>query len=81
MNVISSTILRNNLSSVISEIGKNEYLLVTQRGKIASAIVDIDFFEDLIALANKKYVSSIKKAREEYKNGDIFSHGEVFGEV
>lgn len=82
MNVINATVLRNNLADVISEVKKNkEYLLVSKRGKITSAIVDIDLFEDLMALSNKKYLKSIEKARREYENGDVFSHEDAFGEI
>ncbi|MBU2592001.1 MAG: type II toxin-antitoxin system Phd/YefM family antitoxin [Patescibacteria group bacterium] len=82
MNVINATTLRNNLADSLAAIEKSkEYLLVAKRGKIRSAIVDIDFFEDLLALANKKYLKSIKKAREEYQKGETFTHQEVFGEI
>ena len=40
-----------------------------------------DLFVDLITLTNKRYLQSIKKAREEYKTGDTFSHMEVFGKT
>ncbi|PJE68934.1 hypothetical protein COU96_02555, partial [Candidatus Shapirobacteria bacterium CG10_big_fil_rev_8_21_14_0_10_38_14] len=81
MDTITTTTLRNNLADAIDEVTKKNYLLVAKRGKITSALVSIDLFEDLIALSNKKYLASIKKAREEYKKGDIFSHQQVFGEV
>ena len=82
MNIVSSTVLRNNLADTLVEVSqKKDFLLVAKRGKITSALVNIDFFEDLIALTNKKYQESIKKAREEYRRGEIFSHGEVFGEI
>ncbi|MFH1826857.1 MAG: type II toxin-antitoxin system Phd/YefM family antitoxin [bacterium] len=82
MNVINTTVLRNNLASVLEEVQKkNKYLLIARKKKITSAIVDIDLFEDLLALTNKKYVNSIKKAREEYEKGDIFTHEQVFGEI
>ena len=81
MNTITATTLRNNLADAIKEVAKKNYLLVAKRGKITSALVSIDLFEDLIALTNKKYLASIKKAREEYKKGDVLTHGQVFGEV
>ena len=78
---ISATTLRNNLADSLDHIShKADYLLVKRGHKIVSALVNIDLFEDLLALTNKKYLESIKKAREEYKNGDIFSHDEVFGQ-
>jgi PHD/YefM family antitoxin component YafN of YafNO toxin-antitoxin module len=82
MNVISSTILRNNLADALSTITKKkDFLLVSKKGKITSAIVDIDLFEDLLALANKDYLKSIKEARNDYKKGRVKTFEEVFGEV
>lgn len=81
MNIVSSTILRNNLSDSLSEVNKKDFLLVARKGKINSALVNIDFFEDLLALADKKYLASIKKARAEYKNNDFLTHEQVFGEI
>lgn len=82
MNIISATVLRNNLADSLKEIEeKKDYLLVARRGKISSALVNLDLFEDLLDLADKKYINSIKKAREQYKKGEVFSHDEVFGEV
>lgn len=82
MTVVNSTVLRNNLADAIKEVSnKKDYLLVAKRGKITSALVDIELFEDLLALSNKKYLTSIKKARQEYEKGDIFTHSQAFGEV
>lgn len=81
MNVVNTTVLRSNLSDTLKEVNaKKGYLLVAKKGKITSAIVNIDLFEDLLALTNNKYLESIKKAREEYKKRETFSHGQVFGE-
>ncbi len=81
MNVINATVLRNNLADAMEEVSKKDYLLVAKKGKITSAIVNIELFEDLLALANKDYVKSIQKAREEYESGDVFSHEQAFGEI
>lgn len=82
MNTVNTTLLRNKLADVIREVAKRKkYMLVAKRGKITSALVDIEFFEDLLALSNKKYLASIKKARKEYEKGNILTHQEVFGEV
>jgi PHD/YefM family antitoxin component YafN of YafNO toxin-antitoxin module len=82
MTVVSVTTLRNNLADTIDEVVKNrDYLLVAKRGKINSALVNIDLFEDLLALVNKKYLRSIKKAREESENGELLTHEKVFGEI
>lgn len=82
MNIINATVLRNNLSDALNEVsGDKDYLLVAKKGKITSALVNIDLFEDLLALSNNDYLKSIKAAREDYKKGDVFSHEQIFGEV
>ena len=82
MNIINTTVLRNNLADSLNEVvNKKDNLLVAKKGKITSAIVNIDLFEDLLALTNKNYVKSIKKARKEYEKGDFFTHDQVFGNV
>ena len=65
----------------MKQVAKKDYLLVAKKGKITSALVNIDLFEDLLALANKKYLASIKKAREEFKKGEVLTHQQVFGEL
>lgn len=81
MNIVTTTILRNNLADVIAEVERKKYLLVAKKGNITSALVNIDLFEDLIALVNKKYLKSIKQARAEYKKGDVFTHDQIFGKL
>ena len=82
MNIINATILRNNLSDALKKVNADKkYLLVAKKGKITTAIVDIELFEDLLALANSNYLESIKKARAEYKKGDVLTHEQVFGEL
>lgn len=82
MNIINATVLRNNLADSIKEVQKRkDYLLIAKRGKISSALVSLDLLEDLLELSDTKYLESIKKSREEYEKGDVFSHDEVFGEI
>jgi len=82
MNVITTTILRNNLADTLKEITKKrDYFLVAKKNQIKAALVNIDLFEDLLALTNKKYLKSIKKARREYETGDFFTHNQVFGNI
>lgn len=82
MNIVTTTVLRNNLANTLKEVNsKKDYLLVAKKGKITSAIVNIDLFEDLLALSNKKYLQSIKQARQEYQNKNLLTHDEIFGEI
>lgn len=82
MNTITTTILRNNLADVIEEISnKKDYLFVAKKGRITSALVGIDFFEDLLALSDKKFLNQIKKSRKEFEEGKVFTHEEIFGKL
>lgn len=81
MNTITSTTLRNNLSDTLDEVSNKEYLLIARGKKIAHALISIDFLEDLLALKNKKYLASIKKARKEYESGDTLTNDQVFGDL
>jgi len=82
MNIVTTTVLRNNLADSLKEVtNKKDYLLVSKKKKVTSAIVNIDLFEDLLALASKEYKESIKKARKEYEEGKNFTHEQVFGEI
>lgn len=78
---ISSTNLRDHLADVMSETKKNNFFIVTKKGNPKSAIVDIDFFEDLLAASDKKYLKSIKEARDQYKRGEVSSFEDVFGDL
>lgn len=82
MNVISTTVLRNNLAGSLEEVDKKrDYLLVAKKGRVTSALVNIDLFEDLLALMNKEYVKTIQQARKEYEKGEIFTHDQAFGDI
>ena len=82
MNIVNATVLRNNLSDALNEVNKGkDFLLVAKKGKIISALVNIDLFEDLLAFSNKDYLKSIKEARADYRKGNIFSHDQIFGEI
>ena len=43
-------------------------------------MVSLDLPEELLSLADNAYLKSIKQARKEYKNGEVFSHETAFGE-
>jgi len=81
MNVISSTKLRNNLADALKKVKADKYLLVSHRGKIQTAIVDIDMLEDILELSDSKYLKSIRESREQYKKGEYYTFEEVFGNI
>ncbi len=82
MTTINSTTLRNNLADSLNFIADSkDFMLITSKGEIRSALVNIDLFEDLLAGSNKEYLQSVQEAREQINKGDVFTHSEVFGEL
>lgn len=78
---VKATVLRDHLADALEEVGKTDYLLVTKRGRPVSALVNLDFFEDLLALAGTEYAQSIKEARADYQAGRTVRHDDLFGEL
>lgn len=81
MQTITATTMRNNLATTLNQVDELDYLLIARNDKIKTALVNIDFFEDLLALSKPEYLKSIKKARLDYQNKKTFSHQDVFGEL
>ncbi len=81
MNIVSSTKLRSNLAEALKKVKKDKYLLVSHRGKVNSAIVDIDMLEDILELSDKEYLASIKRSREQFERGEYYTFDEVFGNI
>ena len=79
---IETTKLRNNLAAAIAEVNeKEDFLVITKKGEPVAGIVDLDVLEDLEALKSKKFIASIKEAREQIKKGEFYTHEEVFGDL
>lgn len=78
---IAAARFRNNFASTLDAIKDDDILIVTRRGKKERVILDIDKFEDLLAANNPAYLKIIAKARNEAKNGEVFSVEEVFGNL
>lgn len=80
---VKATTLRDHLSDALAEVSGKEvdFLIVTKRGRPVSALVNIDFFEDLLALASPPYLNSIAEARADYAAGRTVGHEELFGEL
>jgi PHD/YefM family antitoxin component YafN of YafNO toxin-antitoxin module len=75
---ITASNLRSNLAAALDSVSPRDLLIVTRRGKQEKAIVDLDKLEDLMAASDPKYLESIKTARQQYKNGEVFSLEEAF---
>jgi hypothetical protein len=79
---IDTTDLRNNLSATIKSLGKDDILFIKSRGKLTGkVIIDDEVLEDLLLLHDSDYLKSIAKARQDIKQGDVYTFDEVFGDV
>ncbi len=46
-----------------------------------SALVNLDFLEDLLAAHSPQFRKSIREARADYRAGRVHTHQEVFGRL
>ena len=76
---IDATDMRKNLSDALDAVAKSQdILLVKRRGKVESALIDVDMLEDLLAASNPEYLKSIANARA---SKDWYTPEEVFGDL
>lgn len=76
---IDASDMRKNLSEALDAVRDNKnIILVKRRGKVESALIDIDSLEDMLAVQNPDYVKSIARARADKKT---HTPKEVFGEL
>lgn len=79
--LIDTTTLRSNLAEAMETATKDNFLVVLKNNRPHLALVDLDFFEDLLSSVHPQYLQSIKQARADLKAGRLFSHLEVFGDL
>jgi len=80
--IVKTTTLRDHLADILKEVStKKGYFIVTKKGRPVSALVNLDFFEDLLAATSPEYLENIKEACADYKAGRTFDHEEIFGEL
>lgn len=79
---IPATTLRNHLSDTLKAVDLHQkYLVITRKNRPVSVLVDLDFFEELLASHSPRYLKSIRQAREDYKRHRTLTHQEVFGSL
>jgi PHD/YefM family antitoxin component YafN of YafNO toxin-antitoxin module len=80
--MIPATTLRHHLADALKAIEKSEdFFLITKKDKPVSVMVDIDFFEDLMAAASPGYLKSVQEARADCKAKRLLTHSQVFGKL
>lgn len=78
---IQTSTLRTSLAEVLNSIKRGDQYLVIKRGQPVAGLLSAGLFEDFLALNSRRFVNSIKKAREEVKKGEVYSHEEVFKDI
>jgi len=58
-----------------------EVTVSTLRQNLADALVNLDIYEDFLALTSPRFLDSIKEAREDFKKGRVKTIEEVFGQL
>lgn len=82
LKTIPATTLRNHLADTLKTVDLHQkYLVITKKNKPVSVLVDLDFFEELLASHSPHYLESIRQAREEYRRSRTLTHQEVFGKL
>jgi PHD/YefM family antitoxin component YafN of YafNO toxin-antitoxin module len=75
---IKTTTLRDNFAVATAQVQNDQFLVITKNNRPVSALVDIDYFEDLLTVTNPKIIKSIEEARASKKR---YTHEEVFGDL
>ncbi len=79
---IDATTLRNNFSSTLKSLAKDDILFIKNRGKLTGkVIIDDEILEDLLLLRDEQHLKDIAESREQAKNGEVYTMDEVFGDV
>ncbi|MEX1123576.1 MAG: type II toxin-antitoxin system prevent-host-death family antitoxin [Patescibacteria group bacterium] len=78
---IKITSLRDNLAEALKQAKDDNFLIVTKNNQPISALVDIDYFEDLLTISNPRFLSSLEESKRQVKNGEIYTLEEVMKEL
>lgn len=82
IKTVDTSTLRNHLADTVAEVStRRDFFLVTKKSKPMAALVNLDLFEDLLAMTSKEYLKSVREARADYKGGRTFTHQDVFGRI
>ena len=82
LKAVDTSTLRAHLADTVKEIStRRDFVLVTRKARPLAALVNLDLFEDLLALTSKDYLKSVREARADYKAGRTHTHRDVFGDI
>ncbi len=74
--------VRGRLSELVKKVSKmKKHLIITRNGRPEAVMLSPEELETLEVKADKKLLQSILRAEEDIKEGNIYSHQDVFGDV
>ena len=82
IKTINASKLRSHFKDAMTHVKESKRpLVITERDVPTAVLLDIDEFEDVLSLRDKTFLSSIKKAREEHKKGQVFDMEDIFADI
>ncbi|MCK5013739.1 MAG: type II toxin-antitoxin system Phd/YefM family antitoxin [Candidatus Omnitrophica bacterium] len=80
--IMSISEVRGKLPELIKKISNVEkHLIITRNGKPEAVLLSPEELETLEIKADQKMLQAILRAEEDIKNGDLYSHEDVFKDV
>ena len=82
-NIMPVTTVKRDLLKLLKRVQQEtDPLVITKDGKAAGILLSADEYENLIEtleiLSDKKLMKSLKRSREDYRKGRIYTHEQVF---
>ena len=82
IKTIQATKLRSNFKDAMDHIKESKRpLVITERGKPTSVLIDIDAYEDYLMSTDKEAMKELQKSRKEKEKGEVYSFDDVFASV
>lgn len=82
IKTIQATKLRSHFKDALAHVKESKQpLIITERGKPTSVLVDIDEFEDYLMMQDEEFVSNLRQSEKEYKEGKVHTLEDVFGDI
>lgn len=82
IKTIQATKLRTNFKDALSHVKETKKpLIITERGKPTSVLVDIDEYEDYLMSIDPEFMRGLAVSRKQQQKGEAHSFDDVFADV
>ena len=81
IKTIQATKLRSNFKDALDHVKDSKQpLIITERGKPTTVLVDIDEFEDYLMMQDKDFMNELHESIKQMERGEVRSLEEVMAE-